>query len=85
MSIDSIVILMPDDFHHHFRDGRVLSDVVENASRNFCRVIAMPNLKPPVRTATDAIEYRRRILTSSPNIHPKFEPIMTIYLTDTTT
>ena len=58
----SIEILKPDDFHHHFRDGEVLLDTVSFASKAFGRVIAMPNLKPPVRTLKDAISYKQRIM-----------------------
>ena len=36
---------MPDDFHHHFRDGEVCADVLRHASVRFGRAIAMPNLK----------------------------------------
>ncbi len=43
----------------------------------------MPNLKPPVRTVADAAAYRDRILAAIP-AGEKFEPLMTLYLTDNT-
>jgi dihydroorotase len=43
----------------------------------------MPNLKPPVTTTAQALEYRRRILDALP-AGLKFEPLMTLYLTDRT-
>ena len=49
-SFTELEITLPDDFHHHLRDGDVLKDVVSHASRSFGRILAMPNIKPPVRT-----------------------------------
>jgi dihydroorotase len=41
----------------------------------------MPNLKPPVTTAAQAVAYRERIRAAVPQgLH--FEPLMTLYLTD---
>ena len=60
MNFDAIDILMADDFHHHLRDGDVLKDVVSHACSSFQRVIAMPNINPPVRNLDDAIAYHER-------------------------
>jgi hypothetical protein len=49
-SITELEITLPDDFHHHLRDGDVLENIVHHASRSFGRVVVMPNIKPPVRT-----------------------------------
>ena len=43
----------------------------------------MPNLKPPVTTAAQALAYRERILAALP-AGSAFEPLMTLYLTDNT-
>ena len=75
----------PDDLHHHFRDGEVLRHTVPHVARLFRRAIAMPNLKPPVTTAAQALAYRERILACVPPAHLPFEPLMTLYLTDGTT
>ena len=77
-------IVEPDDFHHHMRDGDLLEAVTTFAANSFGRVIAMPNLKPPVRTLKDAIEYRERILAHLKE-GSNFNPLMTLYLTDSTT
>lgn len=45
--------------------------------------IAMPNLKPPVTTTEQAIEYREKIIQHVPD-GIQFEPLMTLYLTDNT-
>ena len=40
-----LTITLPDDFHHHFRDGPATANVLEHATQQFGRAIAMPNLK----------------------------------------
>ncbi|CAM9095178.1 unnamed protein product [Ectocarpus fasciculatus] len=79
-----ITIPQADDFHHHFRDGEVLADTVNHATRMFRRAIAMPNLKPPVTTTDEALAYRQRILTCVPD-GVDFTPLMTLYMTDKST
>lgn len=79
----SLIIRQPDDFHAHFRDGAMLRTVINHSARQFARAIAMPNLDPPVRMASDAAAYRQRILDAlEPGLD--FQPLMTCYLTDTT-
>jgi dihydroorotase len=48
-------------------------------ARQFARAIVMPNLVPPIATATAAEEYRKRIVEAT---GPEFTPLMTCYLTD---
>jgi dihydroorotase (homodimeric type) len=79
-----IQLHQPDDFHHHLRDGDVLDDVVQLAAKQFRSVIVMPNLKPPIRTVSDANAYRHRILSCTSESFPDFNPLMTLYLTDNT-
>ena len=80
---NSITLTRPDDWHVHLRDGAVLADVVPHTARQFGRAIVMPNLKPPVTTTAMAAEYRQRILAAVPE-GMRFEPLMTLYLTDNT-
>lgn len=61
----------------------MLSAVVPETARHFARAIVMPNLVPPVVTLADAEAYRERILAASPD--QGFEPLMTLYLTESTT
>ncbi len=82
-SITSITLTRPDDWHVHLRDGAVLADVVPHTARQFGRAIVMPNLKPPVTTTAMAAAYRERILAALP-AGMRFEPLMTLYLTDNT-
>lgn len=79
----SLTILRPDDWHLHVRDGAHLASVVPFTARQFARAVIMPNLKPPVTTVAMARDYRQRILAAVPARY-RFEPLMTLYLTDST-
>ncbi len=77
----SLIITRPDDWHLHVRDGDALRTVVPHTAAQFSRAIIMPNLRPPVTTAAQAVAYRQRILSAVPQ-GVAFEPLMTLYLTD---
>lgn len=77
-----LTLTRPDDWHIHLRDGAALHTTVHHAAASFARAIVMPNLKPPVTSLADAAAYRDRILQSVPS-GMDFEPLMTLYLTDT--
>ncbi len=87
----TLTIIQPDDWHIHLRDNQALDTTVAHAASSFNRVICMPNLVPPVKTADDAIAYRQRIMTALKNSNisqtrkDAFEPRMVLYLTDHTT
>ena len=76
-----ITLTRPDDWHLHVRDGAALATVVPHTAAEFARAIIMPNLKPPVTTAAQALAYKQRILAAVP-AGQHFEPLMTLYLTD---
>lgn len=78
---DTLTLLRPDDWHLHVRDGAVLADVVPASARQFGRALVMPNLRPPVTTAEQALAYRDRIRAAVP-AGVAFEPLMSLYLTD---
>ena len=82
--LDSLTLTRPDDWHLHVRDGAQLASVVPFTARQFARAVIMPNLKPPVTTVEQARAYRERILEALP-AGSRFEPLMTLYLTDGTT
>ncbi|MBQ4855563.1 dihydroorotase [Rhodanobacter sp. B2A1Ga4] len=83
MTPTRLEITRPDDWHLHLRDGDALASVVGHTARRFARAIVMPNLKPPVTTVAQAEAYRRRILASLP-AGSRFQPLMTLYLTENT-
>ena len=76
-----LTITRPDDWHLHVRDGDALATVVPHTAAQFARAIIMPNLRPPVTTAAQALAYRDRIRAAVP-AGMQFEPLMTLYLTD---
>jgi dihydroorotase len=79
----ALTIRRPDDWHLHLRDAAALAAVLPFTATRFARAIVMPNLKPAVTTTALALDYRRRILAALP-AGAAFEPLMTLYLTDTT-
>ncbi|MDI1253159.1 dihydroorotase [Thermomonas sp.] len=78
-----LVLIHPDDWHLHLRDGKVLASVLPDTARRFARAIIMPNLQPPVTTVEQARAYRERIQAAVPP-GLRFDPLMTLYLTDST-
>jgi dihydroorotase len=79
--MNELTLTRPDDWHLHVRDGDALRTVVPHTAAQFGRAIIMPNLKPPVTTAAQALAYKARIQASVPD-GVAFEPLMTLYLTD---
>ncbi|MCP5255735.1 MAG: dihydroorotase [Zoogloeaceae bacterium] len=81
--MQTLTITRPDDWHLHLRDDAALAAVLPDTARRFGRAIIMPNLRPPITTVAQAAAYRERILAALPQ-GLKFEPLMTLYLTDNT-
>ncbi len=79
----TLTLARPDDWHVHLRDGPELAAVAGHTARVFGRAIVMPNLSPPVTTVEAAEAYRGRIVAALPKAS-RFEPLMTLYLTDNT-
>ncbi len=79
----TLTLTRPDDWHLHLRDDALMASVLPDTARQFARAIVMPNLRPPITTTTQAVAYRERILKALPQ-GIKFEPLMTLYLTDNT-
>lgn len=78
-----LTLRRPDDWHLHLRDGVLLEAVLPHTARRFARAVVMPNLSPPVTTTATALAYRDRIVAALP-AGLRFEPLMTLYLTDNT-
>lgn len=81
MSISTLTITQPDDWHTHLRDNAALDTTVPACAAQFARAIVMPNLTPAVSSVEAAIAYRDRILDALPE-SKHFEPLMTLYLTE---
>jgi len=83
IGMNTLTIIRPDDWHLHLRDGAAMRDVLPHTAARFARAIVMPNLRPPVTTTELALAYRDRIRAALP-AGSRFEPLMTLYLTDNT-
>ena len=81
--MQTLTITRPDDWHLHLRDGAEMASVLAHTERVFARAIVMPNLRPPVTTTAMAAAYRERVRSALPK-GSRFEPLMTLYLTDST-
>jgi len=81
--MQQLTLTRPDDWHLHLRDDALMQSVLPDTARQFARAIVMPNLRPPVTTTAQALEYRARILAALP-AGAVFDPLMTLYLTDVT-
>jgi len=79
VTMQTLTIRRPDDWHVHLRDGTMLGVVAPYTARQFARAIVMPNLIPPVTSVAAASAYRERIIAAA---GPGFTPLMTCYLTD---
>ncbi|MFZ2988115.1 dihydroorotase [Ideonella sp.] len=79
----TLTLTRPDDWHLHVRDGAALAAVLPATAQQFGRAVIMPNLRPPITTAAQALAYRDRILACVPD-GVDFTPLMTLYLTDNT-
>ena len=82
--MEQITFTRPDDWHLHVRTGAMLKTVIPHTARQFSRAIIMPNLTPPVITVEHAEQYRQEIIQAIPE-NLNFQPLMTLYLTDSMT
>lgn len=78
-----LTITKPDDWHLHLRDDAALRTTVPFTAKQFQRAIVMPNLAQPVVNADLALAYRQRIINAARE-NSGFDPLMTLYLTDST-
>lgn len=79
--MQSLIINQPDDWHVHFRDNVMLQHTVAASAQHFARVLAMPNLKPPLTNVASITAYRERILAALPK-NSSLNPYMTFYLNE---
>lgn len=82
--MQTLEIIHPDDWHCHLRDDPYLSFTVRMAANHYKRVVAMPNLKPPVSTVALGKDYFKRIMEHV-EAGQDFKPLITLYLTQQTT
>ncbi len=81
--MDRVTLTRPDDWHVHLRDGASLASVVGHSAAWSGRILAMPNLKPPVTTVAMAQAYHARIRAALPE-GASCTPLLSLYLTEET-
>ncbi len=79
----TLTIIKPDDWHLHLREGLLLKNIIHFTSELFGRAIVMPNTKNPITSVERAISYKKSIVDVLSE-SSKFEPLMTMFLTDET-
>lgn len=80
--LNELSILRPDDWHVHLREGALLPITVPASAKYFNRCVVMPNLQQPLTTAKQIANYAKEIRQHIPQ-GSKFQPLLTMYLTDT--
>jgi dihydroorotase len=66
--LQKLEIPLPDDFHVHLRQGESLAGYAKTVSRQFGRVLAMPNTEPPINSPEAVKKYKEEILSAAPNL-----------------
>lgn len=79
--MEKIRIPRPDDWHVHFREGRLLPITLAASARAFNRCVAMPNLTKPLINAKRLRGYGALIKQNLP-AEAGFQPLLTLYLTE---
>lgn len=64
---------LPDDFHVHLRQGDPLTDYARDMSRQFGRILVMPNTEPALQSVETILAYKKAITSAAPSL----EPLMT--------
>lgn len=74
---DGLELPASADFHVHLRTGAMAETVVPCIRKGGVNTVyVMPNLVPPLTSASDALAYKDRLQRLDPSIHY----IMTLYL-----
>ena len=84
MEKNNFIIIQPDDWHIHLREGPITKLVIKDTYNTFGRALVMPNLKKPLLKPDQAEQYRNFLKDLIPKNY-NFFPIMTLYLNETIT
>ena len=76
----SLTLDRPIDMHLHLRDGDRLRLVAPLSAETFAGAVIMPNLVPPVDSASAVCAYRDRIVAACAG--HAFAPLMTLFFRD---
>ena len=77
MSLTTLTLPRLDDLHVHLRQDEMLDwTATQTFNGGASRVLVMPNLKPPIITAKQALDYQQELIRANPNL----EYLMCLYL-----
>ena len=80
MTIKSIEIIQPDDWHIHLREKEILKAVSKYSFRINNRCIVMPNLEEPITSSKLSLKYKEEIEASFSK--RLFTPLIPCYLSE---
>ncbi len=84
--METISVSMPYDLHVHVRQAALMLAVLKYTIEQCAGALVMPNTKPPIRTAEDAMRYQDEILAIARKLgRDNFILLTTLYLTGATT
>jgi dihydroorotase len=76
---DGLELPASADFHVHLRDGNMMKAVVPTIRQGGVNTVyVMPNLVPPLTSASDALAYKTRLQQETPSANIKY--LLTLYL-----
>jgi dihydroorotase len=82
LSTEQITLTVADDLHVHLRQDNLMQLVVPSIRQGGVgRVLVMPNLKPPIQTVAEAIDYKKQLQ----GLDPQVQYLMTLYLNQSLT
>jgi dihydroorotase len=65
---DFLALPRPDDFHAHFRSGKLAAAYAARHALSFGRALAMPNILPPIASAGAMLNYRDALRGAAPDL-----------------
>ena len=81
--MNEMQIIRPDDWHVHLRGADMLPYTLAHANSQFGRILAMPNLSPPITKVGDVDRYVSSIEASTAS-SSQLRVYHSLYLTDVT-
>ena len=75
-----LIIIRPDDWHVHLREGELLKCVIKSSTRVIGKCIVMPNLNIPITTSSLCEKYKKEIRELAGTDY--FKPYIPCYLTE---
>jgi len=79
--MNELILIKPDDWHVHFREGDSLGPMLMATAQDFARALVMPNVHPPLTSLELLQAYRDRMISLIPE-KIAFTPYVTFYINE---